>query len=276
MVVVDNCPERTGKPTVDEVASDGVLRFVYESEPTPGVSAARNRGVARARGELIAFLDDDEEAEPGWLAELVAAQQASGADAVFGAVVGRFDGPRDRVELHEKEMSRMFPERAGPVPLWRIASLGSGNSLFRRRCFEGAQPFDVSLGLSGGEDTALIHKLRAEGRQLSWCPDARVKEFFTQERLTMAYLLKRRFSAGQVRSSVHAMAGKGKALVAMWMLIGVVQVSVGGALAVATLVVKPEASQRALCVASGGLGKLLWMSPFRLRRYQDPKKKQQP
>lgn len=275
VVVVDNCPDGTAKATVDALSPHSPLRLRYESEPTAGVSAARNTGVARARGELIAFLDDDEEAEPGWLAALVAAQQASGSDAVFGAVLGKFDGPsRAGAALHEKEMSRLFPEPAGPVPAKRIAGLGSGNSLFRRACFSGAEPFDLSLGLVGGEDSALIRKLRSEGRQLAWCPQARVTEFFNENRLTMRFLLKRRFSAGQVRTSLTVMPGGSiKAETLIWMMVGAAQVALGGALALATLI-KPETARRYLCVASGGLGKVLWMAPFRVRRYPDRKKNQ--
>ena len=269
VVVVDNCPHGTAKAIVDECSHHSRHHFRYENELTPGFSAARNRGVARARGELIAFLDDDEEAEPGWLAALVAAQRASGSDAVFGAVLGQCDGLlRGHVELAEKEMTRLFPEPAGPVPVRYIAKLGSGNSLFRRDCFAGPEPFDLSLGLSGGEDSALIRKLVADGRQFTWCPEARVKEFITEERQTLRYLLKRRFSCGQVRTSLCVMPGYSNTAEAMiWMMVGMVQVSLGTLLAVATSVFKPDAARRYLCMASGGLGKVLWMAPFRVRRY---------
>ncbi len=278
VVVVDNCPDRTASDTVKEVSAHGRLRFRYESEPIPGVSAARNRGVASAHGQLIAFLDDDEDAEPEWLAALVAAQRESGSDAVFGAVLGHFDGPtRDNAQLHEKEMTRLFTEPSGPVPARRIASLGSGNSLFRRSCFSGAEPFDLSLGLAGGEDSALIRKLLAEGRQLNWCPEARVREYFSEERLTMRYLLKRRFSAGQVRTSLCVSSEHSNKIEALlWMLVGAAQVSVGGMVAIATSPFSAETARRYLCIASGGLGKILWMAPFRVRRYPERHKTEQP
>ncbi len=274
-VVVDNSSNGAAQATVEAAQAENAqltLRWIHE--PVPGVSAARNRGLASAAGKLIAFLDDDEEAEPGWLAALVEAQRVSAADVVFGAVKGKFEGaPRGDAALFEGEMTRDFPEPAGPVPVWRVASLGSGNSLFVRGCFDTAAPFNPALGLSGGEDSALIRHLIAEGKRLQWAPAARVIEYFGADRHTMRFLLKRRFSAGQVRTSVCVMPEHpNRPEAAMWMALGAVQASVGAALAVATSMVKPELSKRFLCVASGGLGKILWMPSFRVNRYPERKK----
>src|SRR5262245_45326003 len=64
VLLVDNTREGRLKEMV--AARGGGLRWVHE--PTPGVSQARNRGVREARGTFIAFLDDDEVAQPGWAA----------------------------------------------------------------------------------------------------------------------------------------------------------------------------------------------------------------
>ncbi|MBS1153981.1 MAG: Succinoglycan biosynthesis protein exoM, partial [Myxococcaceae bacterium] len=157
------------------------------------------------------------------------------------------------------------------VPSRRIAALGSGNSLFRRSCLQGPEPFDPALGLCGGEDSALIHKLRVEGRSLAWCPEARVREFFTRERLTMRYLLKRRFSSGQTRTSLCT---SNRPELAKWMMVGLVQLLLGTTLAVAAVPLHSRTARQGLCLASGGLGKLLWMAPF--RALHAPNRKKQP
>src|SRR5471032_84020 len=66
VVVIDNDLAGSARPVADRFAD--CLTIVYDVEPVPGVSTARNRSVARSRAPLLAFIDDDERAEPGWLA----------------------------------------------------------------------------------------------------------------------------------------------------------------------------------------------------------------
>ncbi|MFN0094907.1 MAG: glycosyltransferase family 2 protein [Dehalococcoidia bacterium] len=92
---------------VDDGSTDGSAaairaacpRAVVHVEPHAGVGAARNRGIERARGEVLAFLDADDIARPHRL-RLGLAALASGVDTVFGAIVQFQIGPgglrRDR------------------------------------------------------------------------------------------------------------------------------------------------------------------------------------
>ncbi len=87
LVVVDNAPRTSAtRDVVDELA-DPRVRYVLE--PRPGLSCARNRGVAEARGEIVAFTDDDVVADVGWLAALVA---GFGRVPHVGAVTGLVPG----------------------------------------------------------------------------------------------------------------------------------------------------------------------------------------
>ena len=65
LVVNNNCTDDT-----DAVAARhrGHLPLRPVREPTPGLSNARNKGLAEARGELILWTDDDVRVDPGWLA----------------------------------------------------------------------------------------------------------------------------------------------------------------------------------------------------------------
>jgi GT2 family glycosyltransferase len=84
VVVVACAPGRAavarhlGKPFIRAVPNEGT-----------GVAAARNRGLAEARGEIVAFIDDDAVPEPTWLDHLVAAMEETGAAAATGFVRGR-------------------------------------------------------------------------------------------------------------------------------------------------------------------------------------------
>ena len=89
IVVVDNDPAASSRDTVDRLRPASPVLLIWRHAPRPGVATARNEGLAATEAPLIAFLDDDEAASPGWLAALLAGQKATGADAVFGPIRGR-------------------------------------------------------------------------------------------------------------------------------------------------------------------------------------------
>jgi succinoglycan biosynthesis protein ExoM len=280
VIVVDNCPRRSAEETVRQAAAKSRLPIRYEHEPIAGVAAARNRGVAASRGSIIVFIDDDQEAEPVWLAELLAAQTKYDADAVFGVQMATFDraptnqnGAHDSDALYLTPFARDFADTSGPIHPRRYASLGTGCSLFHTRVL-GKEPFDPALGLAGGEDSALVKRLVRDGRKIVWCKEARVYDYVPVERASFRFLLKRRFSSGQVRTSTCVVAPPPEPLSALkWMAVGAVQVGLYGTLAAATAVLRPRLARRFLANASGGLGKVLWMPPFRMLRYPTHKER---
>ena len=168
---------------------------------------------------------------------------------------------------------RHFPDTTGIMRSKRYASLGTGCSLFHKRVL-GHDPFDPALGLAGGEDSALIKRLVREGRRIVWCREARVYDYVPLERASFPFLLKRRFSSGQVRTSTCIVAPPPEPLRALqWMALGAAQVGLYGTLAAATAIVRPPLARRFLANASGGLGKVLGMPPFRLLRYPTQKQR---
>jgi hypothetical protein len=268
VVVVDNCPHGSASGVVADLALGSPVPIRYEHEPVAGVAAARNRGVAAAAAPLIAFLDDDEEADEHWLANLVEARARHDADAVFGAVIAEIDGDAPPgASVFRQMLTRRFAEPQGELAPRLHASVGTGNSLFHTRCL-GEQPFDPALGLGGGEDSALIKRLAREGKHFAWTPDARVVEYLPSGRANLRFMLRRRFSDGQVRTSTCVVAEPREPVrMLLWMGVGAAQLVVYAVLAAVTVLFRRQAAQRYLCTAASGLGKVLWMPPFRALRY---------
>ena len=84
LVVADNDAEPSARETVERLAAQAPFAVRYVHEPISGVANARNAAVAAAEGGLIAFLDDDEEAAPGWLAACGIAITCAGVAMVAG------------------------------------------------------------------------------------------------------------------------------------------------------------------------------------------------
>jgi succinoglycan biosynthesis protein ExoM len=264
VVVVDNDPAATARLPVETLRPESPFPLAYRHEPRPGVATARNSALAETDAPLIAFLDDDEAASPGWLAALLQAQEQTGADAVFGPIAGRVP---DGTGWASGYLERFFG-REGPTSTGLINhGYGCGNSLMvRATALPGPAPFDIGADQTGGEDDALFAALQARGGRFGWAADAWVEEFAPPHRATMRYALARAFAYGQGPSQTAAKAQEW-AGVARWMVIGTAQAAVWGLAAIGLTIVAHPHRAEMMDRAARGLGKLFWMKGFEPRFY---------
>ncbi len=144
-------------------------------EPRRGLSVARNRAVAEARGDFLLFTDDDVRLETDWLAAFARAFALHPHVAFFGGrVTPEWPGPLPR--WFREETARQFAGVLGAYDrgaetrrLEPDEQLPIGGSLaFRRDVLASAEPFRNDLGVVGrdrgrGEETELLQRLRAAG-----------------------------------------------------------------------------------------------------------------
>jgi glycosyltransferase involved in cell wall biosynthesis len=262
VIAVDNDPDGSA---LEALRSIGDPRVVVVHEPRAGVANARNAGLRRARGELIAFLDDDEIAPESWLEELVRVQREHRADVVFGPVRTRLLGPvRDHQDYFGDFFARDPGHAEGPISMF----YGCGCSLVRRAALPAAEPFSAERNEIGGEDDLLFQGMEAAGAVFAWAPGAWVWETPEPSRVTLAYTLKRAFAYGQ-GPATKAWTGPKRdvAAVLFWMAVGATQTVVYGAVAVGCYVAKTRGRAFAYRRAVEGLGKLLWFPFIKPRFY---------
>ena len=264
LVVVDNDQTPSAAGVARTLAEEAPFPVRYVHEPAPGVANARNAGMTESQGELIAFLDDDEEAPGEWLAALVSAQRRYEADVVFGPVHARADWDRvgNRVYL-ERFFSRLGPDESGPIDHY----YGCGDSLVRRGALpDPDRPFSAIRNHIGGEDDLLFGTMERAGARFAWAADAWVWEDPAPERLTLRYTALRAFAYGQ-GASAHGAAAGDRLGVARWMILGVAQALAFGAYAAVKWLVRSPSFAFSLDRAARGLGKTLWWKPFKIRFY---------
>jgi glycosyltransferase involved in cell wall biosynthesis len=91
VIVVDNGSTDGTRALVDSFAARGRARVRHVHEPRPGASQARNTGIAAARAPIVAFLDDDVEADPTWVATIAHTLQTHpDIDCVGGSIAPRW------------------------------------------------------------------------------------------------------------------------------------------------------------------------------------------
>jgi glycosyltransferase involved in cell wall biosynthesis len=86
VVVADNDKHRSGEASVSEARARGRLAIVYCVEPEQNIAKARNAALRHAKGEYLAFIDDDEVPDDQWLANAVRFCRAAGVDGMLGPV----------------------------------------------------------------------------------------------------------------------------------------------------------------------------------------------
>jgi GT2 family glycosyltransferase len=178
VIIVDNAPSCDATAVL-------VSQYPYQyvSEPTPGLNVARNRGVAVARHDIVAFTDDDCAPDPAWLRALT----APFADPLVGAATGLVmpleleTRAQERFEIYCANR-RIFQQRSFRAPQTPPSTAGvagmGANMAIRRALLQQIGGFDIRFDggtptLSGG-DTEMFARLLAAGTTIVYCPDALV------------------------------------------------------------------------------------------------------
>lgn len=265
LVLVDNDPDGSALELLRGLIAGRAARIAVVHEPRAGVANARNAGLAAARGELIAFLDDDEIAPPTWLAELARVQKAHSADVVFGPVRTRLvDAPTRHRDFYEAFFARAPSHAEGPI----TALYGCGCSLIRRAALPSAQPFSPMRNEIGGEDDLLFQHMQARGSRFAFAPGAVVAETPEPSRVSLAYTLKRAFAYGQ-GPATHAWSAEDRDYVAIakWMLVGCMQAAVFGAASLGACVLRLPRRAFVYRRFVEGVGKVFWFPLLKPRFY---------
>ncbi len=195
VVIVDNDAGESARPVVTGWSNRASIELRYCVEPEKNISLARNRAVANAKGEFVAFIDDDEFAQPVWLRELFEAALKFCADGVLGPVKPFFEGtPPGWLVRSGLCVRKSFQTGAF---LTNLRYMRGGNLLFRRDISDGEPNlYDPRFGLTGGEDCDFFDRMLLKGRRFVWCNEAVVYEAVPCGRQTRSYHLKRAMIRG--------------------------------------------------------------------------------
>lgn len=199
LVVVDNGSSDDTSAVASGFADRLPIRVVREE--TPGVSNARNLGVAEARGAYICWTDDDLVLDREWLAAYVAAFRRHPDAAVFGGkILPRLEEPTprwfrrhaDRWPLTTLLAKRDLGDEEIPLSFERQAVPWGAN--FAVRTAEQRQaPYEPALGVSPlqrrlGEESEVIFRIMKSGANGWWVPNSIAHHIIPVRRQTWRYV----------------------------------------------------------------------------------------
>jgi GT2 family glycosyltransferase len=182
-----------------------------------GLSGARNTGNESTTADIVAFLDDDAAAEPGWLACLTSAFEDAAVVGAGGTVT-----PKENVALPPWWPSE-FNWVIGcswtglPTSATDVRNVIGCNMAFRRDPMVAAGGFADGIGRVGSlpvgcEETDLCIRLRVDGGRIRYLPSAHVEHNVDAGRVTARNFARRCFAEGVSKAIVSRRNGRGTGL----------------------------------------------------------------
>ena len=198
--------------------------IVVENAQEKGLSGGKNTGAATASGDIVAYLDDDAVAEPGWLEALEEGFQDPTIVGVGGLTRPLWGiGYRPGWYPHEFDWTIGCSYLGMPTERARIRNVMGGNAAFRREVIGGVGGFHTGIGRSvqgrkprplGCEETEFCIRLsqRMPGSGMLFEPAAVIGHKVPPVRSTFAYFRSRCFAEGLSKALVAQSVGAGDGL----------------------------------------------------------------
>lgn len=199
VVINNNSSDQTEELFEEFVASNpeaSNMRLFFERKQ--GLSHARNRGIKESKGEYIAIMDDDEEANTEFVESYMDFFDSHpDAAAAGGKMIALYEyetpnwlspylEPALSSTIDLGERVKLFKNNQYPI---------GGNMAFRRSTIEDYGVFNPKLGrtgkkLLGGEEKDLFNRIRSGGGKIYWTPAPQILHIIPEERLSREYLVK--------------------------------------------------------------------------------------
>lgn len=204
VLVIDNNSRDATRPVAEEFCRRHPSMFRYLFEPKQGKSNALNAGIQAARGEILAFTDDDVTVEPTWLQNLTSSLTKGDWAGAGGRTVpeSKFSAPRWMASEDRYTMGPLAMFDLGSQPRELVEPLFGNNMAYRKEVFEKYGRFLPNLGPCPGseirsEDTEFGQRLLSAGERLRYEPSAVVYHAVPPSRIQKSYFLAWWFAKGR-------------------------------------------------------------------------------
>lgn len=190
ILVVENDTTPIIEPLIDRLKKEHpAITLIYKHEPNLGIPIARNTCLETALEsgcDWLAYIDDDELAEPGWLEAMRRGAKELDVEVITGPV-------RPLLETEPPAWLKI-PKLKPRIRGKRRETAATNNTLINLAWMktEGKDlRFDEQFRFTGGEDIDFFFHLTDRGGRICWIDDAIVSEVYTNDRMQIGWQLKR-------------------------------------------------------------------------------------
>lgn len=203
VVVNNNSTDDTAERVAAFAKAHSDINIKLVDEPQQGLSYARNRGIAESKGQFIAFIDDDETINEGFVSAYIDLFRNHGAFVGSGALKVCYETARPKWMSYYTEKMIANPLDLGSeiITITRTITPTGGNMAFNREVFNLYGNFDTNLGrkggeLFGGEENDLFERIRDLGERIFYTPHAIAYHHISDKKLTPEYFDKLSYGVG--------------------------------------------------------------------------------
>ena len=195
LLVDNNCTDNTREVCEAFAAAHPDVLFRYTTESEQGLSAAKNRGIKEAKGDIIVYIDDDALVDP-WYLRTYAEWFATHPEtmACGGPIEPLYETSEpDWMTPYTKALLTAwmnYGEKVREYPRGRYP--GGGNAAYRKEVFEQVGGFNTALGRKGGnlmgsEEKDIFDKMHTLNMQILYLPEPVLHHCIPQAKLEKPY-----------------------------------------------------------------------------------------
>jgi glycosyltransferase involved in cell wall biosynthesis len=207
-IIIDNNSTDQTKQVIEAFTNQQGSRFRYIFEPIQGKSHALNNAVRQAKGDIIAFTDDDVAVDPKWLLSIKQCFEQHECDGLGGCVLPIY--PSHTPEWVKKNIDILMgtivsydygsENKKYEKPMYEFIG---ANYAFRKSMFEECGLFRTDMGVGKsclGEDTEYVNRLEQRKKKLYYCGKALVWHPVDLKRTSLDYIARWNIALGRYRA----------------------------------------------------------------------------
>ncbi len=194
VLIVDNNSKDDTEAVVREIAAQTDRTVVYVKETKQGSSHTRNAGISSGAGDIIGFIDDDEEIDRRWYDVVEREFRDESVDFIGGPYLPNWAAPAPDwlPPGYHAAIGVVLPKPRAVFGQGFSGNLMGGNAVIRRKVFDQLGTYSTRLGRSGKgllseEDAEFCRRLMTAKVHGMYVPDLLIHHYIPVERLTRRY-----------------------------------------------------------------------------------------